>query len=231
MEKIIGVYKITNPNGKVYIGSSKDIKKRFCSYINLHCKDQPKIYNSFLKYGVSNHIFTVEKECDISELYYFELEIGLKYDCIKKGLNCALPSANEKKQQFSLETIAKISESKKGIKNPQFGRKGILNPSFGKIRTKEHCANLSKSLKGRQGKRGELNHFFGKKDTIEQTLKKREKMIGHNNIKARKVINVKTGVIFDCIKYAAEHEKVKYDWLKAKINGTNKNTTDYIYFE
>lgn len=34
--KIIGVYKITNPNGAVYIGSSIDIKRRFNQYKRLN---------------------------------------------------------------------------------------------------------------------------------------------------------------------------------------------------
>lgn len=47
MEKITGIYKITSPSGRIYIGSSKNIRRRFYSYKNLHCKDQPKLYNSF----------------------------------------------------------------------------------------------------------------------------------------------------------------------------------------
>ena len=35
---MIGIYKITNPIGQVYIGQSKDIKKRFTYYTNKSCK-------------------------------------------------------------------------------------------------------------------------------------------------------------------------------------------------
>ncbi len=55
MKKIVGIYKITNPKGKVYIGQSVNIKKRWGDYKCLHnCKEQKMLYNSFIKYGVNN---------------------------------------------------------------------------------------------------------------------------------------------------------------------------------
>lgn len=54
-----GIYKITSPTGKVYIGQSYDIPKRLSQYKNLHCKDQQRIYNSLMKHGVDAHSFGV----------------------------------------------------------------------------------------------------------------------------------------------------------------------------
>lgn len=65
---MIGIYKITSPSGKVYIGQSIDIDKRKNNYKNLNCKDQPKIYNSLNKYGWLNHKFEVIEECNIEFL-------------------------------------------------------------------------------------------------------------------------------------------------------------------
>lgn len=42
----IGIYKITNPKGKIYIGQSIDIDKRINTYRLMHCKDQKLLYNS-----------------------------------------------------------------------------------------------------------------------------------------------------------------------------------------
>jgi group I intron endonuclease len=64
MDKICGIYKITSPTGKVYIGQSRDINKRFNSYKRLQCKRQPKLYNSFKKHGVINHKFEALYECN-----------------------------------------------------------------------------------------------------------------------------------------------------------------------
>ena len=41
----IGIYKITNPKNKIYIGKSKNIEKRFESYKKIqHCKQQVAPY-------------------------------------------------------------------------------------------------------------------------------------------------------------------------------------------
>jgi predicted GIY-YIG superfamily endonuclease len=64
----IGIYKITNPKGKIYIGQSIDIERRFKEYKKLTCKKQPKLYNSLQKYGVENHKFHIIEECFIEQL-------------------------------------------------------------------------------------------------------------------------------------------------------------------
>lgn len=37
---LIGIYKITSPSNKVYIGQSTDLYSRFYIYKKLHCKKQ-----------------------------------------------------------------------------------------------------------------------------------------------------------------------------------------------
>lgn len=231
MEKITGIYKITSPSGRIYIGSSKNIRRRFYSYKNLHCKDQPKLYNSFVKYGVDNHIFEIECVCELSELYKLEREIGNKYNVLKLGLNCSLPTFGEQKQEFTLDVIKKLSDSKKGDKNPQFNKRGILSPNYGKERTLEHRKNLSKALVGRKGKTGSNHPLFGKDVSVET----RNKIAIHSkrgkNNKAKKVINILTKQIFDCIVDAAEYENVSYSYLKGRLNGRVKNNTNYIFVD
>lgn len=66
---MIGIYKITNPKGRIYIGSSKNIPYRWEHYYKrLNCKKQVKLFNSFLKYGYENHTFEVIEECTIDVL-------------------------------------------------------------------------------------------------------------------------------------------------------------------
>ena len=44
---MIGIYKITSPNKKIYIGQSINIEKRFKWYLRLYGPNiQPKIYKS-----------------------------------------------------------------------------------------------------------------------------------------------------------------------------------------
>lgn len=46
-----GIYKLTSPSGKCYIGQSVQLEIRHRRYKNLECDRQPKLYNAILKYG------------------------------------------------------------------------------------------------------------------------------------------------------------------------------------
>lgn len=75
---MIGIYKITSPSGRVYIGQSWDIEKRFRSYrTSSGTKTQRYIYNSLMKYGVNNHRFEIISHLpeDISQQVLDEYEI------------------------------------------------------------------------------------------------------------------------------------------------------------
>ena len=61
---ICGVYLITSPVGKKYVGCSVAIYKRWNEYKKLRCKKQRKLYHSFLKYGVENHKFEIICGCN-----------------------------------------------------------------------------------------------------------------------------------------------------------------------
>jgi group I intron endonuclease len=65
---MVGIYKITNPKGKVYIGQSVNIPSRKNKYTLNHTKGQPKISRSITKYGFENHLFEIIEECSIEQL-------------------------------------------------------------------------------------------------------------------------------------------------------------------
>lgn len=108
---MVGIYKITSPTSKVYIGQSSNIKKRFTEYAKLRCKGQPKLYNSLKKYGVDSHFFEILEECTVEELNDREIYWGLRFNTLEKGLNFALGNTT---QIRSKETCRKISEATKG---------------------------------------------------------------------------------------------------------------------
>lgn len=68
--KQIGIYKITSPTDKIYIGQSIDIIHRFKQY--KYCSGTraigPKLYNSLQKHTFTNHVFEVIEECSIEQL-------------------------------------------------------------------------------------------------------------------------------------------------------------------
>ena len=115
-EKICGIYKITSPTGKIYIGESYDIERRFKNYNNLRCKAQIKLYNSLLKYSPDRHIFTIIEECNSEDLKCKERYWQDFYNVLSKnGLNLKLTKCGELKMIHSEETRMKISDSKKEL--------------------------------------------------------------------------------------------------------------------
>ena len=85
---MIGIYKITSPIGKIYIGKSIHVEKRIKGYKSLACKGQPLIYESLINFGILNHLFEIICECKISELNYKESYYIDLYSSIgENGLN------------------------------------------------------------------------------------------------------------------------------------------------
>jgi group I intron endonuclease len=67
--KIIGIYKITSPTNRIYIGQSTDVLNRTKYYTNPNgCKEQHKLYNSIKKYGWDAHTFEIIEECETTQL-------------------------------------------------------------------------------------------------------------------------------------------------------------------
>lgn len=89
-QKIIcGIYKITSPTMRIYIGKAKDILKRWGVYKKLNCKSQPKLYRSLKKHGVESHTFEIICECEEHELNEKEIFYIKEFDACdrEKGLN------------------------------------------------------------------------------------------------------------------------------------------------
>jgi group I intron endonuclease len=93
---MVGIYKITNPEGKSYIGLSKDIEKRFKSHKGLQFKGNNKLRESLTKYGGDSHLFEVLEEVNISSLTKIQSDSLLRkherywinlYETFKDGLN------------------------------------------------------------------------------------------------------------------------------------------------
>ena len=143
---MIGIYKITNPKGAVYVGQSINIEKRKKYYINKHCKGQKKIYASLVKYGFENHIFEVVCECLKEQLNDLEVYYIKKYNSFnnKNGMN--LDSGGLVKKQ-SDETKAKRSKSLKGRVFTQEWKDKIGEKSKGRMLGFKHSAETIQKLK------------------------------------------------------------------------------------
>lgn len=117
-----GIYKITNPKGRIYIGQSKNIDERITRYKKLQCcKHQLFLYRSFLKYGVDNHSFEIIIRGDFTkkELNTFESKFVKEYNSFngwkEGGLNLTTGGDSYEfdetvKQKMSDTRKRKISE-------------------------------------------------------------------------------------------------------------------------
>lgn len=112
--KVIGIYKIISPTGKIYIGQSTDVHRRLKIYKTNFCKGQPRLHNSFLKHGTAAHIYEVIKECTVEELNIWERHYQDEYDVLgARGLNCGLTGTPDKIKVHGHETKTKITTSNK----------------------------------------------------------------------------------------------------------------------
>lgn len=209
-----GIYKITNPKGKVYIGQSVNAKERLSHYKRLDCKEQPKIYNSLKKYGVENHIFEIICFCDISQLNELERYYQEVFNVIENGLNCRLTFSDDRSGFFSKETKLKMSASQKGRKVSEEVR-------------------LKMSISRKNTRIGLDNYFYGKNHTLESRLKmsktRKGQRIGLNNPKSKIILDLQTGVFYYSVNDLKKISHYSKGYLSEMLRGTKQNKTQYIY--
>ncbi len=118
MSKICGIYKITSPTGKIYIGQSVDIKSRWSKHkwSSLRCCSTI-LYRSIRKYGFDNHTFEIIKECKKSELNKLERTYIEKYNTFESNHGMNLTKGGDSNVVLSKSTIEKIRRASKGNKN------------------------------------------------------------------------------------------------------------------
>jgi len=199
--KIIGIYKIINPIGEIYVGQSKNILSRWSSYRNNRCKNQRLIFQSLQEYGFKNHIFEIIEECSIEDLNERERYWQEFYDTLNVGLNCCYSSTNILPSVLSDDSRKKYSEVKLGSKNP----------FFEKTHNEETRNIISKLFKG-----------------VKRPCGWRER---GDNGRAKLVVDLQTGIFFDCCKDAAEAYNIKWSTLRGWLNGKDKNKTNLIYVD
>jgi group I intron endonuclease len=215
---MIGIYKITSPSGKIYIGQSNNVEKRLKGYLKEYkcMSSQKRLYNSFLKYGSENHIFEIIDECTIELLNERERFWQEYYNSIGlKGLNCILTQTSEKKRVLSNETRIKLSKSLKGKlsgeKNPMYGKFGSLNHFYGKKHTEETKKILKEKNSGVNhvfyGKKrpehsvkmsGKNHYMYGKKSELTSEINR--KRIGLLNSNSKILLDINSGVFYYCFR-------------------------------
>jgi group I intron endonuclease len=154
MSKVVGIYKITSPNDRIYVGLSSDIYSRWETYkYPCNIKVQKLLYNSFIKYGVDSHKFEIIEEVeDESLLPNKEIYWISHYDCYntKHGLNLSVggnkPPVQDKPK--SKEHKQKIREALVGSKHSEETKEKIRQKRKSQVIPKEiYEANAIKKQK------------------------------------------------------------------------------------
>lgn len=216
-DKVIGIYKITNPKGKIYIGQSVNINKRFLYYKGLQCKGQKKVYSSLFKYGFENHKFEIitqglyNKELlNDLEKHYIQL-----YNSYRNGLNLSIGGGTlgsgkdhpcygrkltkEHREKISIKSRNISEETREKIRISSTGRKHTEET---KLKLKEKHLNKVMSLESRE---------------------KMRKNLLNTKRHSKKVIDTSTGIEYDCAKDLSVISGIKYHTLIKMLKHNNSN--------
>ena len=235
MSKICGIYKITSPSGRIYIGQSIDIETRWKAYRGMgkKLKSQPKIYNSLLKYSPKNHTFEIIEECKVEELnikedywqHFFKV-----FD--EKGLNCMKVNLEGQIGSHSKETIEKIKETKRNKPRPV-----EKTENHGRIVSEEQKIRMRETIKNNGGRCGVNNPMFGKTGFINPNFgkpqPKSKKLLasirrGETHKNSVLVLDTQIGVFYPCIREASEAYNIEYQHLVWMLRGKWENKTNLI---
>lgn len=219
------VYKITSPSGKIYIGSTNNLKKRINFYKNLNCKRQPKLYNSLNKYRFENHTVEIIETCEISILHNREHYWGMIYDVLSnKGLNLALPASNSKYPVMTEECRKKLSSANKGKKLSKETRLKISISNKGKKRvfSLEHRKRISE---GKKGTKYSDEHRARMSES--QKLRRFNETIKSKSSKI--VLDMSTGVYYETLNEASLAMNLTKRYLSKMLTGARRNKTTLKY--
>lgn len=219
------IYKITNPKGKIYIGSTVDLKDRIYRYKTYRVKAQIKIYNSLIKYGFENHKFEVIFECEAKDKLYFESYYGELFDVIgDNGLNLSLPKSNDIYVTMSKETKKKIGDAHRGKIISQEQKKQISIRSKKWHQDNIHCmTGKTPWNKGKSFLVGDKNPMYGIKRDIEWKKNHSLRMTklnksGSEHYKSKIILDIYTGIFYYSIREASIHNNLVYSSFKSRIN-------------
>ena len=150
------VYLLTSPSGKQYVGQTWDYGNCMSKYRNGRCNRQPVLCRAIKKHGWNN--FTAVKIVQGIETQEWLDKIETGYI---KAFNTIAPNGYNLTTggdggKPCAETRKKISESKRGEKNPNFGkspspetRAKQSDAMRGKLKSPEHRAKMSASHIGK----------------------------------------------------------------------------------
>ena len=103
-----GIYKITSPTNRIYIGQAVDLDRRYKSYRKYNEKRQIRLYRSIAKYGFLNHKWEIIELCNKEDLNKRERYWQDYYNVVgKQGLNSMLTNSENLPREMSISSSIK----------------------------------------------------------------------------------------------------------------------------
>jgi len=179
---MLGIYKITSPTNKIYIGQSSNIESRKYGYQLYGAINQPKLHKSLKKYGWENHVFEIvhvlpedvdQNVINIYEVFYWQQYKDLGFIM----LNIKEPGSNGK---HSIKTKKKIGASLLGEKNGNYKRH-FSKEHRKKIGEKSKSRSQDSNNKIKEAQLGNKSRV-GKKHSEETKNLLRQKSKGNKNM-------------------------------------------------
>ena len=152
--KIIGIYKLTSPSGKCYIGQSWNIEARLLTYQKIKLGSKvgagSKIHNAISKYGFElfqkEILLRFDNEVTQKQLDDSEIEMIAKFDSKASGYNIR---SGGQFHQLSYDTKRTLSEIGKERLQSQEERNKISDRLRGRRVSKETRDKISNAQKGK----------------------------------------------------------------------------------
>ncbi len=230
-EKICGIYKITSPSGRIYVGQSNDINYRIGQYKRKKCKQQTILYRSINKYGWDKHVFEVLIECEsgkLNEMEKYYVDFFKSFNS-RNGMN--LRDGGGSKGMCSDSTKERMSIAQRGNKNGLGRIMSLENKikliiaSKNRIYTSAIRLNMSIAHLG-------YKHTKEQKEKISQSIKKNMTTEKRNSISikvSKWVLNTENGVFYIGVKSAYESMGGEFKDLHRKLTGIRRNNSPFVY--
>lgn len=214
----IGIGTIQVIDNKYHYSRAKDKSNRNIFWERIVNKTKYKVD---ILLESNNYDFIKQKEIEFIKIYG-RRDLNL-------GTLCNLTDGGEGCSNISLESLLIRNQKLRGKKRSEEfkkklseDRKGINNPCYGRKFSDEEKRKVSARMKGH-------TYHLGKKATDIHKKRISESRLGSKHWRSKKVLNTSTQEIFDTVTLAAKSININRGYLSNMLLNKNKNKTNMVY--